>query len=297
MTFDLTTAGIAANARSQADMLAGVISPTKASPGDPVRSALLDVAVAVEKLEDMRATTANMLSDPKLGSQDKYGNATTVMGAAYKAASASVDALERALDTARTATRKTLLGGNVPAVDSPLAQFTAEQITKALEHTADGGLARTDLLAKYLRDAQVRDDAVTIDVILNRLHVVYDRLGIQPELIYRQLARVVQQSPVQDADMTDNAALLALLERGGSGSLNGLVVAARYTLSSDQEGYTKWLAGMLRDGQLRGAQERGVPSGVLPLPDGGTAQIVSGGLGGPVPAFTRPPRGGTFGGR
>lgn len=283
--FELTTAGIASTARSEADKLGG-LSVNANTQARPISSALLDLAVAVERLEDAKAKAATILSDSRFLAQYKSDQAHAVVDPAYAKASAAVAAVSAALDTARAAARKAVLGGgNVPAKDSPMAAFQADQIVKALEKTPDGGLARVNLLAKYLRDAQTRGDTITVDVILNRLDVVYDRLGINTGLIFSQLAQVVQASPVPDT--SGNAELLAMLSRGGSGTISGLVDTARYVLKSDQESYNKWLAGMLRDGQLNGVMDHG-----------GTAKpaagVVPGGIGGPVPPFTRSPRGGTF---
>ena len=280
--FELTTAGIASTARSLADMLGG-LQMNAGSPAVGVHDALLNLALAVEQLEDAKGRAANVQTQPQYIAQYKLDQTHALIDPAYTKANGAIDDLASAIDKARTAAQKAVLGGNVPAKDSPLAAFQAEQIVKALEAVPSGGLARVNRIVKFLTDAQASGDSITAGLVLSgQLDVALDRLGVSKPMLFAQLGQAVQASPVADSTTTRNAELLAVLSRGGSGTIVGLPDAARYVLTNDQKSYNTWLAGMLRDGQLRGPMEGGVMSRPVEPADIGLT-------------FTRPPKGGTFG--
>lgn len=281
MAFDLSMNGVADSARSWADRLNGAVpglATSAAKPGAAVYDALQALAKAVDTVEMTKESLVGVLTDPRLLAQYKYDQASAAMPPVYQAALKSVDALASAIATARTNATKALFKGKAPAApDSPMCAFQAAEITKLLEAAPGGGLTRIQIVQKLLSDAIANEDSLTADVVLNRLGVVYQRLGVNTALLFAQLAQSAQESPVPDT--SGNAELLAMFSQGGSGTLLGLCDAARYVVTTNQQQYNSWLADSLRTGSFKGIMDS------APRPSGDGA--IPGGLGGPVPTLTR----------
>lgn len=224
--------------------------------GAPIRNALGSLATALEAITAAKSKVALIVTNPSYAVEYKLNQARQLVGDAYSEATRAVLDLTGAIDKARTKLA-TSSAVRKPAGADAMTAFQAEQVTKLLEHAGSSG-AVINTVAKLLDDALAREDAALVWVLAGGpLQVVYDRLGVNAPMMQARLAEVLAKAEAQPTDAAvsgraSGAALAAALERGGSGTLRGLVDVARLLVNREQTAYNIWLMASARVGAMNG---------------------------------------------
>lgn len=204
---------------------------------NPLVRAMDDALSAINGVQQAQADAAAYMAnpDPRLNKAAIADSANAIVQKAGDAATRAVEALDAALRDAVTALEKTMKPAAPKGVDSAMLAFRAGQLADVIKHEAgsDNPSAAVRCISDLLQEALDQDDALTVYVLAGgMLDLTYRALGVTAsyrDLLSRRIAEALGRDQGEDA--VGGASLLALLKRGGPGTVAGAVTMARYILS------------------------------------------------------------------
>lgn len=246
--------GIANQARAFLSQLQAPLAAAGVS-GLRIRHAMEDLSTALEDITAAKGKIAMLTGDATRTTAYKLDQAKHLVGSSYADATRAALDLGSAIDAARGKLASSILPGKPGGPIDPMMAFTASEVAKSLEHA--GGPAEVVTLASgMLADALSVDDKAMAYIITGpAMHLVYKRLHVNMPMLMAAFADVLAKSDAQPSD--PGAALLPILQMGGSGTLRSLVDTARIAIIHDQEAYNAWLVTSARAGAMIGVWEQG----------------------------------------
>jgi len=247
---------IAASLRGWIGQLAGELQD--AGPlGADVRQRLDGLATAIDAITAAKGKAAIIVTDPAIVVSVKLQRARDLVLGAFNAASQAEQACTAALENARAQITKAFFPSKPGAATDAMAAFQASQLEKILVAAGDGVLT---VAVKLLSDALASGDEVTAWLLAGGpLALTYKRLQVNEPLLNQEFAKALQASAKNTSMLTRpltgpaaGASLLPHLQAGGSGTLNGLMVATRWAIDTEQRAYTEWLQASASIGAMQG---------------------------------------------
>jgi hypothetical protein len=242
-------AGVAKQAHAWLSMLQSQLADAGAA-GVAIRDALTGLAGAIDAITAAKAKITTVLTDPSRTTQYKLDQARSLVGDSYSAALRSALDLAAALDKARTQLASSIMPSKPSGADAAMMAFTAGQIAQTLEAVGDE-LHVVKAAAQLLAEALARGDMVQAYLVAGGpMQLLYQRKGVPMAALAQAFAEVIDKADARPT--SGGASLLPAVTMGGSGTLRGLVDAARLYINEEQGAYNAWLQASAAIGTLRG---------------------------------------------
>jgi len=181
-------------------------------------NALTGLIAGMEGLTQAQAEAARIMSDAKFSTAYRVDSANATVEAAVSAANGAATALEGAAAKARTALEQSFL----PKAPSGFQGTPMDRIGSV-----------TALLSNALQS----DDQLTAFVLTTRMQFVYLAAGLKDDDVKQAFAQALGAQVNPDGSPKSGAALLSLLQRGGAGTVNGLIVVAKNLIYRQAEAF------------------------------------------------------------
>jgi hypothetical protein len=204
------------------------------------RSADAIVAACVA-MQQAQVAAATGMSNPVYSPGERAKQGSAAIRGAVKTVRDAADELEQAADKTRTSLEAALLP-KLPAGTSEAAVFSRlEQLTKIVEDFQGTPSDKIESIKKLLQNALQSEDQLSSYVICHEMRYVFLHIGLNWTAVLQALVKAIGRATSDDNQPTPGAALLALLQRGGPGTIGELTDASRYLAVKAEQDWAEYL--------------------------------------------------------
>lgn len=213
--------------------------------------ALDALANALDALPQVDAQIGLLMSDTRYSVSHKIEQATALLTQATDQANAAADAAEQAGEAAKTALRAQLMPAKPSGADSAQIIERKHDLQHLIKQRGGGDAHRMMLAARDLVTAALDGgDQLTAYVLTSEMDLVYQAWGIDALGVAQITAAATARGANRGADATAQAALLAMLQRGGEATYGGTIQTVRFVTHQHDQDMRAYLAGMASSGVM-----------------------------------------------